>query len=510
MISCDKKDLNNLISNQYQVAGLLDLDYVISRPFNYLVGQLQSLHKPYYAPQERICVYGNSKPTQQIVDNFVYLANKIDISPDFILFCTPDQPHTFEHFPISFRDNDLCNNLHPLFIMPENFCLNPWMNLDFHNRGTVAPCCVYKEPLRDNKNQQFNIKTNSLEDIIHSPQMSDLRSQFASNQRPVNCEVCWHKESSGGESNRVWANDLLFEHVDKIDLDNPTIDSITTLKLPLGTLCNFRCRMCTHVLSSRIAHELYVQTGNEEYKRYIQQTDWETDNTIWKKLNNIGSNIKNIELIGGEPLLVKSHIKFLKHLIDNNYAHDIRLSYNTNGSVHANLYNDWKKFKHVNLAFSIDDTGDRFEIQRDGGVWKEVTANIANYTKNKLSNMSLSVYCTVNVQNILYLDELVQWAETQNFDSFHFNFLNEPKWLNIKYIHNDIAIRSIEKLQKLNKPLKDKYKLDIVIDKLQNNQYSNTITQEFYEQTLLKDKLRNQNFFQAHKELGDLLGFIIV
>ena len=90
-------------------------------------------------------------------------------------------------------------------------------------------------------------------------------------------------------------------------------------------------------------------------------------------------------------------------------------------------------FKHVEIAFSIDDVGTRFEYQRTGAVWAEVQANLARFQqlRSLRTNISLQVCSTVNVFNVLYLPELAAWNSSQGFDYVYWNMMHEAYYFSI-------------------------------------------------------------------------------
>ena len=88
--------------------------------------------------------------------------------------------------------------------------------------------------------------------------------------------------------------------------------------------------------------------------------------------------------------------------------------YSTNGSI---LPNDetvqvWKKFKKVNMNFSIDDIDDRFHYIRWPLAWSKVKNNMEQIASlDVISNVQ--ILCTINPMNIFYFDQLETW-----FDDF--------------------------------------------------------------------------------------------
>jgi MoaA/NifB/PqqE/SkfB family radical SAM enzyme len=130
--------------------------------------------------------------------------------------------------------------------------------------------------------------------------------------------------------------------------------------------------------------------------------------------------------------MIAEHFELLQRLVDRGIAGRIEIHYNTNGSQYpADAEAVWAHFKLVEIAFSIDDTGARFEYQRSGARWAEVCSNIDLFKslRSRRSNIQLQVCCTVNVLNALYLEETYNWIQQQDFDYVYWNMLHDaPHW----------------------------------------------------------------------------------
>ena len=88
-------------------------------------------------------------------------------------------------------------------------------------------------------------------------------------------------------------------------------------------------------------------------------------------------NIRVINFIGGEPLVVEEHYVWLQHIIDNGWAHNIELHYNTNATtIPDRLLDIWDKFRGVILSLSIDAIGDLAYYVRHPSKWRVVERNV--------------------------------------------------------------------------------------------------------------------------------------
>jgi hypothetical protein len=87
----------------------------------------------------------------------------------------------------------------------------------------------------------------------------------------------------------------------------------------------------------------------------------------------------------------------------------------------------WKNFRHVEIAFSIDDVSERFEYQRAGADWTAVNGHVELFRQMRArnKNITLQVCTTVNVFNVMYLEDVAAWIDQQDFDFVYWNMLHD-------------------------------------------------------------------------------------
>ena len=155
-------------------------------------------------------------------------------------------------------------------------------------------------------------------------------------------------------------------------------------------------------------------------------------------VNNVISAIDSTEIIhimGGEPFLWPLLPTFLDTIIDRGQAQKINLEFTSNASIFpANLLPRLQKFKSIEILLSIDDIDQRFEIQR-GGKWSEIVNNLKLYDSIQTSIIKIKVAPTVNIQNVLYLDNLLNFLDQFKFDVVWL-YLEHPPYLSIDNITN--------------------------------------------------------------------------
>jgi len=322
----------------------------------------------------------------------------------------------------------------------DKFCVLPWVSLETSPIGTVRPCCLAEEEIVDNNGNKFDLNTASFVNIQNSNYMQTLRQEFLDKKQPSACRKCWREERSGRTSKRMHTLDRL-KHMLPDQTWTADAKPLMFLDLKLGNICNLKCRICGSWSSSTFAvEELHWLRRGEDKKNnhhytMLKQGSWPRENpTFWSEIDQVVDQIRYIEFTGGEPFMIQEHFDMLQGLVDRGIAGNIEIHYNTNGTQYPEDADAiWQHFKLVEIAFSIDDIGDRFEYQRSNAVWSEVCRNIGWFRtlREHHSKIRLQVCATVNVFNVLYLNELAQWIDQQAFDFVYWNMMHEAYYFSI-------------------------------------------------------------------------------
>ena len=338
----------------------------------------------------------------------------------------------------------------------DKFCVLPWISLETSPIGTVRPCCLAEEEIVDDNGNKFDLNTASFVNIQNSQYMQNLRQDFLNAQQPSACRKCWREERAGRTSKRMHTLDRL-KHMLPDQTWTADAKPLMFLDLKLGNICNLKCRICGSWSSSQFAVEELANLGPNEDRRtnhhyqMLKQGAWPRENpTFWREIDQVVDQIRYIEFTGGEPFMIQEHFDMLQGLVDRGIAHNIEIHYNTNGTQYPKDADEiWKHFKLVEIAFSIDDVGERFEYQRTNAVWKEVCRNIGWFRtlREHYSNIRLQVCSTVNVFNVMYLEELAQWIDQQAFDFVYWNMMHEAYYFSISTLPNNAKLAIATQLQ---------------------------------------------------------------
>jgi MoaA/NifB/PqqE/SkfB family radical SAM enzyme len=322
----------------------------------------------------------------------------------------------------------------------EKFCVLPWVSLETSPIGTVRPCCLAEEEIKDIHGNKFDLgKSAELADIQDSNYMRKLRKEFLLRKQPATCKKCWAEEDSGRTSKRMHTLDRLKHLIPDTEWTQDP-KPLMFLDLKLGNICNLKCRICGSWSSSSYAAEEVEFAPLTEKKRgyhyqMLKQGAWARDNKdFWDEINSMSDQIRYLEFTGGEPFMIREHFQFLERIVEMGIAGQVEIHYNTNGTHYPEHAEDiWQHFKTVEIAFSIDDVGERFEYQRTNAVWSEVEHNIARFDtmRARNTNIQLQACITVNIFNVYYLADVANWAAQQNFNFVYWNMMHDAWYFSI-------------------------------------------------------------------------------
>jgi MoaA/NifB/PqqE/SkfB family radical SAM enzyme len=522
--------------NQYTFEEIIYLKKFLFLPSSSLYKTLKQQHKSEYAPNERIVFAFQGEIPYDLLAHLQRVVQNLDITNFFIVLCNTDKKtketlnavHAkystdstkFELCNIDIDDHDCIDgivNHHPLLNPPENMCMYPWNQLEFKPNGTVRPCCLYSMPIVDNNGNEVTMTNNescSLNDIYFSPTMKTLRQDFREGKKNVGCNKCWNEEEAGKKSDRMLYNWVLRDKLYNIDYESEKIENITSVDLKLGNLCNLSCRICDERLSSSWATEMLSNLPTEVEKKkhpaYIslQQGRWpETQDNFWNEFTKLLPNLIYCQFAGGEPLMLPRQFDVLKKAIEMDCARNITLRYNTNGTqCPDSIFDLWKEFKLVHLDVSIDDVEDRFEYQRNGASWSNVVGNVRRFNRERSSNFKTQVSTAINIMNVLYLPEICEWYNSENFDSWWLNVVWGPPQFCITNMTQSAKDLVLSRLTKYNFE-EHQSQVDVIISIIQNSNPKNNV--EFVNKIKEVDSIRDQDLRLAHQEIAHAMGYVL-
>lgn len=500
------ESLKQRLSNHYDLVCFEDFARLTAGTES-LYDMLERHRLDQYQPQQRLVFYTQHRLSLNQLCHLQLAATLVDISNSFIMLCTPydlsndlttaNQQHGNDSIVIECKivAVDSKHLLSTEFAALETLCPLPWTHLNISIEGNITPCCHSNQKLG-------HIQHHQLHDVFHSDSMQLIRSQMLRGEKPKACEGCFAQEKHNHQSPR---QHLLGLHKKTLLSTYMAEVKIHSLDLKLGNTCNFKCKICSKKFSSQHASEDLKYTQDPQQKIDIQQSvelgQWYDHNDYFlKQLDLLWPDLYNIDLTGGEPFLLKKLPDLLNRACELGHAKHIRLHFNTNGSVWPEkLINLLHQFDAIDIALSIDNIGQRFEIER-GGVWSDVEQNIYKFRSLDRKKFRVYIYCAVNIQNVLDLDDLYNWAESIGIDVV-LTWVIGPNYLCIDNLTDKAKALVVSKYQNSHRP-----ELQQIVNRVQHSKGSDG--REFIAAMQQFDQRRKQNLILSHKPIAIAMGFV--
>jgi MoaA/NifB/PqqE/SkfB family radical SAM enzyme len=350
-------------------------------------------------------------------------------------------------------------------------------------------CCASREPAQSFKQYidtdagtgEYSPQT--LEAWWNGEHMRSVRVRMINGETLPECEVCNNKLLNTAVYRSYFWNMFKDKYIQIMSVTDWKTGHYNGRPISwdyrFSNLCNFKCRMCGDMLSSSTfaTEEINFIINREEKKKsfhyqMLRDGAWpRNSDNFWHQLDSVMSKVRYIEFTGGEPFMIREHFDLLRRLVDRGYAHQIEIHYNTNGTQYPEEAEDiWRYFYHVEIAFSIDDVGERFEYQRTNAGWSEVNQNIERFRlmRSRNRNITLQVCCTINTFNVLYLPDVANWIKRQDFDFVYWNMLHDPYYFSIATLPDSAKQAIQQRLTMIEIPAEYRAEFDRVIDFMMN------------------------------------------
>jgi hypothetical protein len=380
----------------------------------------------------------------------------------------------------------------------ENACSLPWKHLALgaENKPIVYPCCRFLYQKNRYKDEKYQTPSYA---IGEQGFFEDIRMRMQSGEKLVECAKCWRQEDSGKESmrqkyNNIFATDGYLKNRD-----------LEYLEVSFSNLCNLACRMCDITSSSSWAN-LYNKTfylENNPDKNTVPKEFLTKSGKAKTKILEFShydfsdidlSKIKEIKILGGEPMMMPQHETFLKDLCQkSDYLDQIVITYHTNVTKlpSQDVIDVWKTLKNVKIIFSIDGYGEVNDYQRTYSSWDVIENNI-NWYKRLDVNITFGIHTTLSILNTWRYDEFVEWlSKDYNFyDEKSIDFVRCPDYLNISYMPIKYKNMYIDKIR--NSSINSKNKTEI-INYILSNESNEKLWEEFLVRMKQIDKIANKD-----------------
>jgi sulfatase maturation enzyme AslB (radical SAM superfamily) len=497
------ENLQTYLSKKFDVLLFMDLVDILEQ-HRTIFDVFKSIHRPVLAPNHRIVFYTSHEPEQDLIDHIQRAASQIDISSFFILIVCPyhiekklslaSAQFGDINMPMQLMIASLIGSL-PMdqsrVVKTNTLCPLPFTSVIVgSNNSLVRPCCKFQGSIG-------NLTQQNLTEIFHGVHADRIRHQMIQGQAPSECETCWQLERTGSKSLRSHALDKYGDALDQSWLDDVQIRDITWTP---SILCNFKCLICSNNASSSIASE-DIKFSND--LRTAIQLRTKLKQSLKVSLSDKAQilscdHLTYFHILGGEPFLLPELESIIDDLISSGKSRHIHLEFNSNGSVYNDslMHKITNNFAALEILLSIDNIGQRFEIER-GGSWSKVQHNIQRFAVLNSGNTQIKLALTVNIQNVLYLDAVCNFAQNLGLGVVWL-YLETPSCLCIDYVTEAAKQLIINKYQ--NSPIDE---LQKIVSRLQQAPMSDG--KSFVEYVRKYDLRRNQNFQITHKEIFEAM-----
>ena len=361
--------------------------------------------------------------------------------------------------------------------MSDFFCAAPWRGLHINPRGDVKTCCA------GDPNMLGNLNESTIEQILHGPVMQEIRQSIRQGKPHSYCYNCVQAERYG-RSERDWHNNVSPEFDCKTASD--TEHTPTLIDVRWNTTCNLSCNYCAPACSSKWAalKQIPFKSGARPY--YEQVCDY---------LEQHKSSIREVALVGGEPLLLPENERLLDVIPE-----DCVVTLITNVSVDLSqnkIFSKLIKRNRVGWSLSFDNIDQRFEYVRYGGKWSLLEKNlglIENLTKN--NGHWAGIHAVYNLYNATRLVEFTQFARAKNF-AIHWQSLYQPECLDPTRLGPETVAQVLAEIDRL-------LSMNICLDS--ERQFFENVKQNMQCREDLRDNLRQHIQEIEHKYHVDQQG----
>lgn len=502
-LKINRADLQKKLETRFNLVCFIDIAE-LCKQHRTVFDIFKEHYKPEYSPNDRLVFYSSYSVEQSLLDHIQYAASRIDISNFFILFIGPhdlsdqllisnkkygNDDIKMQNLIVELEDTMPFGDMN--FASRSFLCPMPFMAAQIRQDGSVMPCCKYQGTIG-------NINSQSIQDIFNNQEIDQVRQQMIAGKSPDGCKTCTILEKYGSVSFRKL---MAKKHSDMLDqslIDDPKIVDLT---ISPSSLCNFKCRICDAHASTSIRSELLSFAQTQEEKKQIKQIFKIHEDSKFDYIFSDTTTVapEFLHILGGEPFLWPKLPLMIDKLIYNGKSKNICLEFSTNGSVYPTYFDRIiENFKKVEVLISIDAIGQQFEIQR-GGDWETVLKNLKKFAGYNTSPTSIKLSPTVNIQNLLYLDNIVNLADQLRVDIV-WTYLDTPSYLCI----DNITAAVKQKVQELYK----NHRVQELRDIAHRVTLSEPVSGEMFLSHIEKlDQRRNQDFSKFHQEICESMKY---
>jgi MoaA/NifB/PqqE/SkfB family radical SAM enzyme len=324
--------------------------------------------------------------------------------------------------------------------MSDIFCIAPFVNFSTTTQGKVRLCC------QAHTYQNLSVQEKTLDEIWTSAEYQTARNKFIANEWPDECVRCRNNEDNGISSRREYENSK-WRHIDRDEIIKTP--RIITYDLRLGHTCNLKCIMCTPINSS-----LWV-SEHEQYEHLIDHKTntghkWADNSDLLENIKRLVDQVEMFYFSGGEPLLIKKHEELIRFCIDNGYASNIKLIYDTNATMITPKWIElWENFQNVQINLSIDGGREVVEYVRYPVKYDNLINSLELLkTSNKID---VALQMALGAYNIFEVEKIVELKEKYQCKQINISILNWPEFMQLDVLTDEQKLEVKHKYRNFDK-----------------------------------------------------------
>lgn len=305
-------------------------------------------------------------------------------------------------------------------------CLAKFYDLTIHLESGHNHSCVHPRTHR--------IPVEEIQRSVHALHNSEykksVRQEMLQGSRPPECTYCWRMEDADKNimSDRIGLSSNLMNRnaglIEEIKLHGARYDYTPRhVEISFSTTCNFKCVYCTPDVSSRWMKDI---EKHGPFSNKLQNIDTIRDKmpikennpyveAFWKWLPEAYTNLTQLRVTGGEPLLSPNTFKLLDW-VQQNPKHDLDLGINSNLGIPPKLFQRFvtkvKQFKQAlpvksfTVWTSGESTHEQFNYIRLGGNYHRWLDNITALLA--IDNVNVNIMTTYSLLNVTSYLEFLQ------------------------------------------------------------------------------------------------------
>lgn len=351
-------------------------------------------------------------------------------------------------------------------------CPLPFMkiynNLD---ASTYTPCC-WSNHWYDKENNITNTLplehfTGEVFNRIRKEMLSGEKTDFLKEY----CNTCWMREEKFGHSPRLEFKDFItYNAYQNFDENGKLIENDERfIQIGInvyGNHCNLECYECLPDNSSSrcaVMNKINDSVLNEQfyYEPHLRKPASISKEHFRKIVDEIvlfGNKIRSIDIVGGEPMLMKDHFYLLDKLIESGKSKNIEINYTSNMTLMtvSKMKKYFDNFCYIRIQWSVDALKERNYWLRYPTNWERTISNAGEVRKYLIKHGKGEVQATItpSLFSITTFKETYDWLLLNDYvlpDQMPMNVIDNPNFLSPQHLPEELKEKIAPKVFKLSK-----------------------------------------------------------